>query len=113
MAKRILIVEDDALIAMSLAQDLEDAGFLITGPCLNVTQALHTLKTRDIDGAVLDMQLGQETSADVAIALKQADIPFVVVSGYAAEDLALSFQGAPVVSKPIRLPDLIAQLHAI
>lgn len=112
MTKRILIVEDDALIAMTLAQDLEDAGFSIVGPCVNVTQALHTLKTRTIDAAILDMNLGQESSADIAVALKTAEIPFVVVSGYTEEDLAPAFQGAPLLEKPTRLSDLIAQLHA-
>ena len=111
MPNRILIVEDDALIAMTLAQDLEDAGFEIAGPCLNVPQALHTLQERKIDAAVLDLQLGATTSAEIAMTLKTAQIPFVVASGYADDALEPPFDGATTLNKPVQLAELIAVLR--
>lgn len=113
MSKRILIVEDNALIAMTLAQALEDAGFMVAGPCRSIAQSLQTLKQYDIDAAILDIGLGGETSADVARALNKANTPFIVVSGYADEDLTEPFANAPNLGKPYSTKDLIAQLKAL
>jgi DNA-binding response OmpR family regulator len=113
MSKRILIVEDNALIAMTLAQDLEDAGFLIAGPCRTVAQSLQKLKQNDIDAAVLDMDLGGETSAEVARALNQANKPFIVVSGYLDATLNEPFIDAPSFGKPYLTQDLVVRLKAL
>lgn len=112
MPKRILIVEDDALIAMALAQDVEDAGFHVAGPCMNVVQALHTLEMHSIDAAILDVNLGDETSEQIAIALKSAQIPFVVATGYGDDALPGALIGAPKLDKPLQLDRVIAFLES-
>lgn len=110
MSKRILIVEDDALIAMTLAEDLEDAGFTIAGPCMSVAHALHTLNVRDVDAAIVDLDLGRETSAEIAHALKRAELPFVVVSGSVDGALDPPYDGAPQLGKPLQFDGLLKVL---
>ena len=107
MSKRVLIVEDEALIAMSLAQDLEDLGYTIAGLCISVAQALDTLNKQSVDIAVLDMRLGKETSEPIAAHLLEAGTPFIVTTGYSDDRMTGPFEGAQRVSKPYNVQDLI------
>jgi PAS domain S-box-containing protein len=107
---RVLVVEDEALIAIDIAEALEAAGFEVAGPVGSVREAL-----RLIDGCcagVLDVNLGTETSEPVATALTHAGLPFVVVSGYARDQQPISMREAPLVGKPLNPDALLAQLRS-
>jgi DNA-binding response OmpR family regulator len=110
MTKRILVVEDDSLLAMSLAFDLEDAGYTVVGPCASVAKALACIAAEPIDAAILDLNLGDETSEPIAAVLTTAKTPFIVVSGYDADAMVGAFQGATTLGKPYIPEDLIALL---
>ena len=84
---RVLVVEDEALVAMELADILEHVGCTTIGPAATVAQALALLDGRRPDAALLDLNLNGESGARVAIALNDRGVPFVVVSGY-GEDQA-------------------------
>lgn len=98
--RRILIVEDEALVAMLLEDALVDAGCSVIGPAANVDQALALLGTDRPDAAVIDLNLGGETSAPVADALAEIGVPFLVATGYGAEGLPKGHEHVPVLTKP-------------
>ena len=70
MAERVLVVEDEPLIAFDVADHLRDAGFQVVGPVASVSAALKLLESVGCDLAVLDVNLGRETAAPIADALK-------------------------------------------
>ncbi len=114
MKPRILVVEDEVLIALDLAQHLEDENFDVVGPCVTISDALDHLRRPDCcDAAIIDVNLGHETAEPVARALIAAGKPFVVVSGYAASQLAEVYAGAPNLAKPIRMDQLITLLRQL
>jgi DNA-binding response OmpR family regulator len=109
MSKQILAVEDDAFLAMALAMDIEAAGHAVIGPFGKVAQVLTALDTESVDFAVLDLNLGNETSEPIATALNVAGIPFVVVSGYGNTEMTGAFAGAQSLEKPY-VPDALIAL---
>jgi CheY-like chemotaxis protein len=111
--RRILVVEDEALVAMLVEDALEDAGFGIIGPVRSVAQALEVLETESPDAAVLDLNLAGENSVAVADALVARGIPFVVATGYGAAGLPASHRNALVLPKPYDPADLTAMLAAL
>ena len=95
----ILVVEDEALIAMSIESTLQELGFdaLIAS---TIEQAHAQLATAEIRLAVLDYKLREGKTTGIAATLRERRIPFVVCSGSQFNDIAAVFDGAPVVSKP-------------
>ena len=82
--KSILIVEDEALLALLLKDAVEEAGAIAIGPATTIATALPLIEAGGIDGAVLDLNLGGDRSGPIAEALGAARIPFVVATGYGA-----------------------------
>jgi CheY-like chemotaxis protein len=109
-ATRILVVEDEFLIALDIAGVLEQAGLAVVGPAGNVSDALQAIESEVVHGALLDAHLGGEPVSRVADALKARGIPFAFVSGYGREQLPPAHRGAPLVKKPFTGRDLLAVL---
>lgn len=113
-APRILVVEDDAILALDLGGQLEAAGFEIVGPAGNVDRAVGLIESIGCDAAVLDIHLGRNvTSEPIAERLIARAIPFLTVSGYGYSQRPLLFTNAPLLSKPIRASALIAMLNEL
>ena len=72
---RVLVVEDEALIALEIARLLTMAGFDVLGPVKSVKQALEIIEKQDCEAAVLGIELGLETSERVALELKTGERP--------------------------------------
>jgi PAS domain S-box-containing protein len=108
---RILIVEDEAIVAAETALVLEQAGFGIVGPAASVAQAARLLRARGCDAAVLDINLGKETSEAVAAELARCGTPFVALSGYSPAQHPPAFRGAAVLTKPVRPEALVAEVR--
>jgi CheY-like chemotaxis protein len=110
--KRVLVVEDEALVSMLLEDMLADLGCAVVGPAGCVAEALAVVaRTEAIDVALLDLELGGERSHPVAEALAARRVPFAFVSGHgrdAAEGSAHA--GAPVLDKPFGRAALAAML---
>jgi DNA-binding response OmpR family regulator len=113
MKARVLVVEDDALVGLDIADQLSEAGFHVVGPAVSVEAALRLLRTTECDMAVLDVNLGRETSEQVARELRALSKPFVVLSGYSSEQHPPEFQGAPFLSKPARPSELVMLLQRL
>lgn len=109
---RVLVVEDEALLALMLEDMLSDLGCVLTGSAETVAQALSRIaETSDIDAAILDVHLGGETVFPVADALLQRRVPFLFSTGYGPADLAVRYPGAPLLAKPYR-PEALAEALA-
>ena len=114
MTARILVVEDEVLIAMEIATALEAEGFEVVGPCHTVSQVLDVLRQPDCcDAVTLDANLHNESAQPVARALLQLEKPFIVVSGYNANQLPDALAAAPHVAKPMRTEELISGLRSL
>ena len=109
--RRILVVEDEALIAMDFADTLSNAGYVVVGPANSVAQALALISQFGCDAAVLDTNLGAETSEPVARALVESGTPYVATSGYSREQQPEFMQTAPLLGKPVSSEMLLAEIE--
>ncbi len=108
----VLVVEDEALIAMDLADRLSEAGARIVGPCSSVSEALECLGTADIDVAVIDFVLKDHNSDALQEALEEKRVPFVVVTSY-PRALVRREHGQTVLSKPVPTDLLCSAVRAV
>ncbi len=113
MSARILVVEDEPLIALELVEVLTAAGHTVIGPATDVAEALKLLIDRGCDAAVLDVNLGRETAAPIAEAMRSRALPFVIVSGYSKQQQPAAFLGAPFLPKPIDTAALMSVLRGL
>jgi CheY-like chemotaxis protein len=111
--RRILVVEDEMMVAMVLETMLDDAACRIVGPFGRLAQALASAQRDSIDAALLDVNLHGEQVFPVADALAQRNIPFVFVTGYGAGGLPPRFKNRPALTKPYRVAAVLTALTAI
>jgi len=98
---RVMVVEDEALVAMAVTESLTDLGCDVVGPFSRCAEAMAAVTDNDIHAAVLDINLGSEMVYPLADMLATHGVPFVFVTGYGAESVAPRFAGVPVLQKPI------------
>ena len=111
--RRVLVVEDEMMVAWMLEDLLAELGFVIVGPAASVNQALTMIETEAIDVAVLDVNLNGEMSYPIADALAARDVPFVFVTGYDKDRMLDGYRCFPALQKPFRrseLSDALAKL---
>lgn len=112
--KRVLVVEDEALVAMLIEDELLNAGAHIVGTASSVANALRLIETAMGDGgisaAILDVNLDGERVWLVANALHELGVPFVIETGYGLDGIAGKYLMAPVLQKPF---DPQALIHAV
>lgn len=112
--RRILVLEDEGLVAMHMEDLLCDLGCEVVGPLSTVDDAIATLGGEGVDAALLDVNLGDgTTSYAVATRLRQTGIPFAFVTGYGAKGLDEQFRTVPVLSKPVDEAKLCDLLNAM
>jgi CheY-like chemotaxis protein len=98
--KRVLLVEDDAIIGMMMRELLAERGLFVVGPCCTLREALAATND-DLDCAILDVHLGTEFVYPVAAELRKLDVPFAFVSGYGRESIEPNFQDVFILQKPV------------
>ncbi|WP_314957692.1 response regulator [Bradyrhizobium cosmicum] len=100
--RRILVVEDDYLLAQILSDFLEDAEVNVIGPVGSVDEALAMVETapESFDGAILDVNLHGSKSYPVADALAARSIPFLFATGYSRNALDERYRDHPRCEKP-------------
>lgn len=98
--KRILVVEDEPLLAMDIAGQLEDAGAHVVGPAASEAGALGMIEQYRFDAALLDANLDGLPVDTIAAALARAKVPFVFVSGYDRDSLPDEFGDIELLPKP-------------
>ncbi len=97
---RILVVEDEPLIAFMLKDWLSELGCDTLGPADCVKTALDIIRQTEIEGAILDVSLGGEDCFSVADVLREKGVPFAFVTGHDAKAVAPRFEGELVLQKP-------------
>ena len=109
---RVLLVEDEALIALDTADALEEAGYDVIGPADRVPSALALLETETPDIAVLDVNLAGILVWPVAEQLLARGIPFLLLSGFGNSiEAPASLRGVPRLAKPFMPRQLLAALR--
>jgi DNA-binding response OmpR family regulator len=110
--RRVLVAEDDPLIAAELHDALSGQGAQVVGPVPTVRAAIAAIEAGPPDVAVLDVNLRDASSAPIVDVLRAASVPHVLVTGYSRHMLAdFSLSDAPILSKPVRQTELIAVLE--
>jgi len=107
---RVLVVEDEYLVAMLIKDILEGAGCVVMGPVPRLSEALDAVDHDTCDAAILDVNLAGERIDPVARALSRRNVPFVFVTGYGPGGLPREFTQRPRVCKPFRMDDLLGTL---
>jgi CheY-like chemotaxis protein len=110
--KRILIVEDEPFIALTLEDMLSELGFEVAGTVSNVPAALDFLNGAQVDAALLDVNLGAQKIDPVADLLAQRKCPFLFTTGYGRSGIPANHGDRPVLQKPFQMRDLATALMA-
>lgn len=110
---RVLIVEDEFMIAMAVEAVVTDAGGVVVDMAATLDQALALARSADFDAALLDINLNGETSFPVAEILGERGIPYAFVTGYGRQMVPDAFASVPILTKPYARGDLIQTLGAI
>lgn len=112
--RRILVVEDEFLVALHIEQAVRELGCLVVGPAARLQEALLLIENSEIDAAILDVSLRNgERAYPVADMLRQRGIPFLFTTAYGREGLDLPYANDAVLKKPFsqdELEDAIRQL---
>jgi signal transduction histidine kinase/DNA-binding response OmpR family regulator len=106
--KRVLVVEDEALVALDIVAALEAAGADVAGSAGSAKEALHIIDNTLLDAALLDANLRGHPVDDITAALAARNVPFLFVTGYGRESLPHAFAKTAVLSKPFGLEQLVA-----
>lgn len=113
MGARVLLVEDQPIIALHMAELLHLEGYEVLGPAHAVVPALALIAKTPPDAALLDLDLDGATSVPVAEALATRGIPFAFLSGHTAERLPRALRDRPLIAKPAMPEALLAALRAL
>jgi CheY-like chemotaxis protein len=97
---RVLVVEDEALIAMLVEDMIHDSGGEMVGPAAKLSDAVDLARNAQADVALLDLNLGGALAYPVADVLRQRGVPIVFTSGYGSAALIHRFQDCPILDKP-------------
>jgi CheY-like chemotaxis protein len=97
---RVLFVEDEPLVAIMIEDMLVDLGVEVVGPASRVDQALALAREADIEAAVLDINVGGQSTYEVADVLRQRGVPVIFATGYGSSALPERFRGTPTLHKP-------------
>jgi PAS domain S-box-containing protein len=109
--RRILLVEDESLIAMMMEQTLRELELDVVGPFGTVRETLDAIELESVDAAILDINLGGEMAYPIARLLQARKVPFVFMTGYGAETIAAPFSGVRILQKPLER-EMLRELFA-
>lgn len=110
---RVLVVEDEMLIAFFIEDCLAEMGHEVVGPAARVAEALRLAETQAFDLALLDVNVAGEEVYPIAEVLKARGVPFAFLSGYSARGLRGDWAGSRMLQKPFAPPELKRCLAAM
>jgi DNA-binding NarL/FixJ family response regulator len=109
---KVLLVEDEPVVAMGLADQLSAAGATVVGPCATARGAIDALQGNEVDVAVIDFVLADRNSESLQLALERKGIPFVVLTGYPAV-LVRRQERQEILSKPVPAEILCSSVRTL
>lgn len=108
----VLLVEDESLIRMMIAEMIEELGHSVAGEASNIADALSLAQTATIEFAILDINLAGSKIDPVAEILSRRGVPFIFASGYGAAGLPGAFRDRAVLQKPFLIERLSEAIEA-
>lgn len=111
--RRILVVEDEAMISMLIEDMVSDFGCQVVGPAARLDHALTLALRAEVDAALLDINVDGSVVYPVADVLRFRGIPFIFATGYDFRTLPQRFQGSPTLSKPFSYRTFATTLHEV
>jgi len=113
IGRRVLIVEDEAMIAMLLEMVLRNADCAVVGPIASVSGALRLIDSQQLDAAVLDFRLGNDDSGEIMDVLDQRGVPFLLMTGQSTADLPPKLRQLNLLAKPFEPEALVEAVEKI
>jgi CheY-like chemotaxis protein len=111
---RVLLVEDNFIIALDLVELVREAGAEPVGPVASVKDGVAALERHPVDAAILDINLGEENALGLLDHLQRRAIPFAFATGYSPDDvIPAEHAAAPVLAKPYSAADVRALLAVL
>lgn len=110
---RVLLVEDEGLVALMIEDMLEELGLKVVASAAHLKKACELATTGSFDLALLDVNLAGEFVFPVARVLRDRRIPFLFSTGYGAPPLEDEFRDAPAISKPFSVDQLKEKLRTL
>jgi DNA-binding NtrC family response regulator len=107
--RRVLVVEDNSLIAWDLQAILQRAGCVVIGPCATLATA-HRACKQALDAALVDFNINGETAMPLVDALSSAKVPVVFVTGHSNGPILDHHRQSPIVTKPFQPEEVLAAL---
>jgi DNA-binding response OmpR family regulator len=105
----VLLLEDEALIALNLQDELQDAGYVVAGPFTTCAAALAWLRTETPDAAILDAALKDGPCREIGLELRRREVPFLIYSGHHEDhELLAEFHHITWIEKPVP-PEVLVQ----
>lgn len=110
---RILLVEDEVIIALAIEDMLVNLGCEVVGPAYSLTAGQELAASESLDAAVLDINLGGESSDPIARTLQRRHVPFCFSTGYGSSAVPSGFEDRPILQKPYTLQSLARALEEL
>ncbi len=111
--RRVLVVEDNPLIALDIDDALRESGAHVVGPALDLDTGMALVRQDELDAAVLDIDIAGRPVWPIARELKQDGVPFMFVSADCGEGLPDDFSAAPCIAKPAQTDDILTSMAAL
>jgi CheY-like chemotaxis protein len=112
-ARRVLIVEDEAMIAGLIESILRKGGWSVVGPVATLERALETIERERLDAALLDVRINGRDVYAVADVLMRRRIPFVFVSGFTRKQVPPGYRDCAYIAKPFTPDAILALLEEV
>ncbi len=109
--KRILLIEDEPLVALEMEDQLRAIGCIVVGPAATVDRARHLIAEETFDAALVDANLRGKPVDDLVAAITRRGIRFAFATGYGREGLPVSFRDTPLLNKPFDAQQLTAMVE--
>jgi len=111
--RRVLIVEDEAMIAGLIESILRKGGWSVVGPVATLERALETIGRERFDAALLDVRINGHDAYAVADVLMRRRIPFIFVSGFTRKQMPPAYRHCACIAKPFTPDAILALLEEV
>lgn len=111
--RSVMLVEDEVMIRMMVADMLEEIGYTIAGEAGDIDEAVRLVQVTDFDIAILDVNVNGKIITPVAEAVQLLGLPFVFATGYGAQGLPEKFRDRPTIQKPFQIETLARTIESV